>query len=137
MVKICKLDLASKVLALTLIIALSFLKQLLLQIFVLFSLQLLWNNCLYLLHFFLFIYEGIRCQDLDVYKMLNICLTFKVFSASVFLFLFFIMIYKYTFNTHQMTNNKKSTIIRLEHTKTGSTQNGVCLVELRILYSNL
>ena len=35
-----------------------------------------------------------------------------------------------------MTNNKKSTIIRQEHTKTGSTQNGVCLVELRILYSN-
>ena len=38
------------------------------------------------------------------------------------------MIYKYT-------NNKQ--IIRLEHTKTRRMQNGVCLMELRILYSNL
>ena len=41
--------------------------------------------------------------------------------------IFFIMTYKYTFNTHtqQLTNNKKSTIIKLEHTKTRSIQNGV------------
>ena len=53
--------------------------------------------------------------------------------------IFFIMTYKYTFNTHtqQLTNDKKSTIIKLEHTKTRSIQNGVSLMELRILYSNL
>ena len=39
--------------------------------------------------------------------------------------IFFIMIYKYIFNTQQLTNNKKSTIIKLEHTKTRSIQNGV------------
>ena len=51
---------------------------------------------------------------------------------------FYIMIYKYTFNTHnKWLIIKKSTIIRLEHTKTRSIQNGVCLVGLRILYSNL
>ena len=46
---------------------------------------------------------------------------------------FNIMIYKYTFNTH----NSWLIIIRLEHTKNRSIQNGLCLVELRILYSNL
>ena len=47
---------------------------------------------------------------------------------------FFIMIYKYTCNTH---NNwriiKNYNKIRLEHTKTRSIQTGVCLVELRNL----
>ena len=48
------------------------------------------------------------------------------------------MIYKYTFNTHNnWHNNKQSTITRLEHTKTRSIQNGICLTELRILHSNL
>ena len=49
-------------------------------------------------------------------------------------FFFFIMIYKYTFNTHNSWLIIKSTTIRLEHTKSRSIQNGVCLVELRALY---
>ena len=57
-----------------------------------------------------------------------------------FYYVFFIMIYKYTFNTHNSQLIIKKfiiSIIRLKHTKTRSIQNGVCLVELRILYSNL
>ena len=37
----------------------------------------------------------------------------------------------------QADYNKKSTIIRLEHTNTRRMQNGVCLMKLRIIYSNL
>ena len=40
-------------------------------------------------------------------------------------------------HTQQLTDNKKNTTIRLGHTKTRRTQNSVCLVELRTLYSNL
>ena len=55
-----------------------------------------------------------------------------------FLCFFLIMIYKYTFKTHiSWLIKKKSTIIKLEHTKTRSIQNSVCLMELRILYNNL
>ena len=46
------------------------------------------------------------------------------------------MIYKYTCNTPKKLQIIKSTIIRLEHTKTRRIQNSVCLMELRILYSN-
>ena len=47
------------------------------------------------------------------------------------------MIYKYTCNTHNKGQIIKSTIVRLEHTKTRRIQNSVCLMELRMLYNNL
>ena len=88
-------------------------------------------------HFLLVVAIMIRLMEL---QLAPLSVLFQLTHLWVFMRkdFFYIMAYKYTFNTHNSwLIIKKSTIITLEDTKTRSIQNGGCLLELRILYNNL